>query len=40
MDKVELRVRWDRADEGKETEYGWIKWKENNSLIIDFFYFA
>jgi hypothetical protein len=35
-----LKVRWDVTDEGKNTRYGWIKWKENSNLIIDFIYFA
>ena len=30
-----LKVRWGNNDNWK---YGWIKWKENDILVIDFFY--
>ena len=33
-----LKVMWE--DEKKNKRYGWIKWKEGNKLLIEFFYFA
>lgn len=32
-----LQLKW--GNEGK-WNYGWIKWKENTKLLIEFFYFA
>ena len=32
-----LQVKW--GTEG-DWEYGWVKWKENGKLLINFFYFA
>jgi hypothetical protein len=36
-----LKVGWDSSKkEGKETGFGWVKWKENQKLLIELFYFA
>ena len=41
-----LRVKWDLSESGAakvagtKIHYGWIKWKENNYLIIERFYFT
>lgn len=33
-----LKVRWDNTK--KDTDFGWIKWKENDKILIELFYFA
>jgi hypothetical protein len=39
-----LKIRWnasgERKDKGKKIGYGWVKWKENHRLLIEFFYFS
>jgi hypothetical protein len=39
-----LKVRWntsdERKDKGKKVGYGWVKWKENNRLLIELFYLS
>ncbi|HLA10929.1 MAG TPA: hypothetical protein VJ023_10075 [Pyrinomonadaceae bacterium] len=39
-----LKVSWNVTDEGKgkvkKVEYGWVKWKESNKLLIERFYFS
>lgn len=36
-----LKVRIDPSDsENKSAQFGWIKWKENNTLLIKLFYFS
>jgi hypothetical protein len=36
-----LKVRWDISKKKKNnTEFGWIKWKENNNLLVELFYFS
>jgi hypothetical protein len=36
-----LKVRWDSSKKAKnEVEFGWVKWKENNNLLIELFYFS
>ena len=39
-----LKVQWDTEDNPnndlKKTDFGWIKWKEGEKLLIELFYFA
>ena len=37
-----LRVRWNAPGEqkGKNVGYGWVKWKQNTQLLVEFFYFS
>lgn len=39
-----LRVRWNISEEitdaSEKIGYGWIKWKEDNNILIEFFYFS
>lgn len=39
-----LKVSWNVYDERKgkvkKIEYGWVKWKENKQLLVEFFYFS
>lgn len=39
-----LKVSWNVSEEGKgkdkKVEYGWVKWKQNSQLLVEFFYFA
>ncbi|KGO80730.1 hypothetical protein Q763_09320 [Flavobacterium beibuense F44-8] len=40
---VQLAGKWMQivwADSNNNNKYGWIKWKENDKLIIELFYFA
>lgn len=39
---VKIKENWLQVKYGEERnyKYGWIKWKENDYLLIDFFYFA
>jgi hypothetical protein len=39
-----LKVSWNVSDDSKgkdkRVEYGWVKWKQNSELLIEFFYFS
>lgn len=36
-----LKVRWDEANKAKnDVGYGWVKWKENNKILVELFYFS
>jgi len=39
-----LKVNWDTEsnpdNDPKKADFGWIKWKEGEKLLIDWFYFA
>jgi len=39
-----LKINWDTEkntdSDSKKTDFGWIKWKEGENLLIDWFYFA
>jgi hypothetical protein len=35
-----LMVRWDVIDKSGKIKYGWVKWRESNKLIVNFYYFA
>lgn len=36
-----LRVSWDSSKQaGKNDKSGWVKWKENNKILVELFYFA
>ena len=36
-----LKVSWNVADDRKgKDKYGWVKWKQNGELLIEFFYFS
>ena len=39
-----LKVKWDIEpnpnNDSKKTNFGWIKWKEDGKLLIEWFYFA
>lgn len=33
-----LKVRWDNTK--KDTDFGWVRWKENDKILIKLFYFS
>ena len=35
-----LKVRWDSSKKSGSAQVGWIKWKENEKLLIELYYFA
>jgi hypothetical protein len=37
-----LKVSWNVSDErkNKRVGYGWVKWKHNHKLLVEFFYFS
>lgn len=38
--KVSWNVSEERKGRDKKVEYGWVRWKQNNQLLIEFFYFS
>jgi hypothetical protein len=38
--KVSWSISGEQNDKGKKISYGWVKWKENNRLLLDLFYFS
>jgi hypothetical protein len=36
-----LKIRWDSSKKAvKNDKFGWVKWKENNKILIELFYFS
>jgi hypothetical protein len=35
-----LKVKWELPDRKEEYKSGWVRWKENEIILIDWFYFA
>jgi len=42
VEKDWLKVSWEdpKKNKGKDENSGWIRWKENQKILIEFFYFA